>query len=286
MRLLAPAWMGSLALLSTVAAQNPVCYVCGDATAKVLNPDLIITLPPGSPLPTAGCGQIEGAGLAGLITAEQCAGLQLLKEQQTLCGCSNLVGAPGAPGAAPVAAPTMAPLVKKTAVPASPVEPPFERLTVPPVEPPLETEPPILDKETEPPLTETEPPLPSDAPSLLPSDVPSAVPIATPVDNTESPVVEVTLPPTVDETEPPEPGTEPPVDEDEECPGKAKSKKDKKEKSSKGDGKGKKGKEDKSKGSKGDKKKKGKSKKECKKGKKSKGSGKGESERRLLRQMA
>lgn len=75
-----------------VAAQNDPCYICGgNPEASIANPDAVISLPPDSPLPTATCSQIEAAGLAGIVTSEQCA--QIQDTTGETCGCSNHVQA-------------------------------------------------------------------------------------------------------------------------------------------------------------------------------------------------
>lgn len=127
LRLLNLSLIGAL-LASTVSAQsagaNPPCYLCGgDKDATIGKPDVLITLPAGSPISQATCGQLDAAARQGFLTPDQCTEASSNKEGQAKCACSNYV-APTAPVAPPpVASPTRpppTPVARPTPVPPPP----------------------------------------------------------------------------------------------------------------------------------------------------------------------
>jgi hypothetical protein len=163
----------SATIVSVVNAQNPICYLCnGDPDAIFLFPDVVITVPDGSStggVTSATCAQIFNAGIAQLITAEQCAQAQASNAPnlQTTCGCSNIEGITAAPGGSVPTVPTPVALPAPPPV-ALPVTPPT---VTPPTPPPV-----ALPVSAPAVLAPVSTPAPILSPTVTPSNFPSVVP--------------------------------------------------------------------------------------------------------------
>lgn len=110
------------ASFTVIDAQFPICYICGDADAT-FNPDALL----GEPPDTATCSQVNEAGLAGLITADECTSLIVDFGVSELCECSNVAAPATTPVAVPVSVPVPIPIPVPVPVPVSdPVSAPVQ----------------------------------------------------------------------------------------------------------------------------------------------------------------
>ena len=89
----------------TVIDAQFICYICGDPDAT-FNPDVTIGEPPDS----ITCGEINQAGLAGVLTEEDCTSIIVDFGIAELCECSNVAAPATPPVAAPVTIPTSVPV--------------------------------------------------------------------------------------------------------------------------------------------------------------------------------